>query len=195
MIDLDLLVYAGTLAVFFISALAIGVLCLIAFTALASVAGTARARRRKHTQHEESDAWDPEDLLPGTAFTEVPDRTRATAGEDAGGPGDDPSGEWIGRLRRPGQPRMIQQDLSAHRSSASGNVPSPGIGVVPLDGVPDLPPGVHGLQPELQAVMSTVHGSERDGRLPAPQFSDEACATFARRIIDAAALMRDLGGN
>lgn len=59
-----------------------------------------------------------------------------------------------------------------------------------------LPPGVYALQLDLRDAMSTVHDGERGwATASAATLTDDQCVVFARRILDAARLMRDECGS
>ncbi|MGO4653105.1 hypothetical protein AB4068_15585, partial [Arthrobacter sp. 2RAF22] len=101
MIDTDLLVYAGTLAIFIIAALAVGILCLVVFTALATTASIKKARRTQRVQHEYVDVQDPELLDAETCEeTPVPDVETTHRHSRTGNRGT--------RLGRTSRPRLIQ---------------------------------------------------------------------------------------
>lgn len=56
---------------------------------------------------------------------------------------------------------------------------------------PKMFPGIHALQVDLRAALSTVHDSERgSAAASAALLSDEQCIVFARRILDAARSLR-----
>jgi hypothetical protein len=58
-----------------------------------------------------------------------------------------------------------------------------------------LPPTVHALQLDLREAMTTVHDGERGwASASAATLSDDQCVIFARRILDAARLMRRYAG-
>ncbi|MDP9904681.1 hypothetical protein [Arthrobacter bambusae] len=109
MIDVYLLIYAGTLAIFIVGVMVMGVLCVIVFTVTASLVGLARARKNGCTRSGESEAWDLENDLPAGVSTVVPRQINTPAGEGTHGPTNDPSVEWAAVLRHPAQPRLIQQ--------------------------------------------------------------------------------------
>jgi hypothetical protein len=118
MIDIHLLVYAGTLAVFIVCALAVGVLSVIVFTALAAIAGIISERRNKQPRREYADvsapalitaqaSWTEEDeTLFLDAAGETASTGHATAGETAS-TGHATAGELVSALRRPSRPQMI----------------------------------------------------------------------------------------
>ncbi|MET3923437.1 hypothetical protein [Arthrobacter sp. UYEF20] len=59
-----------------------------------------------------------------------------------------------------------------------------------------LPPTVYALQLDLREAMTTVHDGERGwATASAATLTDDQCVIFARRILDAARLMRDEGGS
>ncbi|MET3172813.1 UNVERIFIED_ORG: hypothetical protein ABIB52_000641 [Arthrobacter sp. UYCu721] len=57
-----------------------------------------------------------------------------------------------------------------------------------------LPPSVHALQLDLHEAMSTVNDGERgSATASAAILTDDQCVIFARRILDAARLLREPG--
>jgi threonine dehydrogenase-like Zn-dependent dehydrogenase len=107
MIDVNLLVYAGTLAVFIICALAVGVLAVIVFSALAATAGIIIERRKRRTRHEYMDVRGPDLITAQASWTEEDEADGLDTAEEPAGTGYDPAGELISALRRPGQPQLI----------------------------------------------------------------------------------------
>lgn len=107
MIDIHLMVYAATLALFIICFLAVGILSVIVFTALATITSISRERRNRQDRHEYADVQGP-DLITAQASWSEEDETRFldAAGETAS-TGHDPAGVLVGALRRPGRPQLI----------------------------------------------------------------------------------------
>ncbi|MGO4653100.1 hypothetical protein AB4068_15560, partial [Arthrobacter sp. 2RAF22] len=108
MIDTDLLVYAGTLAIFIIAALAVGILCLVVFTALATTASIKKARRNQHTRKEYADVQGPERLDAGPHSEPWGETLVPVFFEERDGLGHGPGGKKGLRVRRPNRPRIIQ---------------------------------------------------------------------------------------
>jgi hypothetical protein len=108
MIDIHLLVYAGTLALFIICFLAVGVLSVIVFTALATINGIAREHRNKQTRQEYADVQGPANLITAEAFWIEEDEARSlTAEKEQARTGHGPIGKLARAVRRPGLPQMI----------------------------------------------------------------------------------------
>lgn len=108
MIDIHLLVYAGTLAVFIVCAFAVGILCVVVFTALATVAGIKKPRRNHQVHHEHADAVHGGQLLAGLAHPEEWEAAAAPVSDDSALAERLPAGERRTGLRRPARPRPIQ---------------------------------------------------------------------------------------
>jgi hypothetical protein len=107
MIDIHLLVYAGTLAVFIVCALAVGVLSVIVFTALAAIAGIISERRNKQPRREYADVSAPELITAQGSWTEEDETLFLDAAGETASTGHDPAGELVGALRRPSRPLLI----------------------------------------------------------------------------------------
>jgi hypothetical protein len=107
MIDINLLVYAGTLAVFIICFLAVGVLSVIVFTALATITGIARERRKRQASRKYADVSAPELITAQAFWTEEDEARGLDAAGDPASTGHAPAGELVSALRRPGRPLLI----------------------------------------------------------------------------------------
>ncbi|MDP9904690.1 hypothetical protein [Arthrobacter bambusae] len=106
MIDVHLLVYAGTLALFIICALAVGVLAVIVFTVLAAIAGIISERRKRQTRQEYAEAQGP-DLITAEASWTEDEADGLHASREPASPGNAPAGEPLSTLRRPGRPLLV----------------------------------------------------------------------------------------
>ncbi|MDP9903240.1 hypothetical protein [Arthrobacter bambusae] len=108
MIDVHLLVYAGTLALFIICALAVGVLAVIVFTVLAAIAGIISERRKRQTRYEYMDVRGPVDLITAEAsWLQEGEARSLDAGKEPAITGHTLAGEPGSAPRRPGRPQLI----------------------------------------------------------------------------------------
>lgn len=105
MIDVRLLVYAGTLAVFVICTPAVGVLSVVVFTSLAAVAGIARARRNQQTRQGHANSFCPDPVEDQAASEEG--EIRALAADEIPWTEHERALDPVRGWRR-AQPRMIQ---------------------------------------------------------------------------------------
>ncbi|MDQ0031081.1 hypothetical protein J2S89_002925 [Arthrobacter bambusae] len=125
MIDIHLLVYAGTLTVFIGWAFVVGILCVLAFAAQATVAGITKERRTHQPQPEYADdvhggSCSVTSLTPGNGKRQrclslmiQPCRARPGGGEPhrLPAPGVLPGGGWSSTARPPNAPvrRVVQR--------------------------------------------------------------------------------------
>lgn len=108
MIGNYLLVYAGTLAAFLACALTMGLLWMVVFTALATVAGIKKARRNQQAHHEHADAVHSGQLLADLAHPGEWEEVAAPVPDDSALTERLPAGERRAGVRRPARPRLIR---------------------------------------------------------------------------------------